>query len=88
MPLNWGVSKSLTMSMHADTSSAMKVFETGDRATGVDVLVPLYQKMRADPYPIDLDALWASLGVTLQGQKVIYDDQAPMAHIRKQLLKS
>jgi len=44
--------------------------------------------MRADPYPIDLDALWASLGVTLQGQKVIYDDQAPMAHIRKQLLKS
>lgn len=75
------------LSMHADTS-AMKVFEAGDRAIGVDVLVPLYQKMKADPYPIDLDALWASLGVTLQDQKIVYDDQAPMAHIRKRLFKS
>ncbi len=75
------------LSMHADTS-AMKVFEAGDRATGVAVLVPLYQKMKADPYPVDLDALWSSLGVTLQNQKVVYNDQAPMAHIRKRLLKS
>lgn len=75
------------LSMHADTS-AMKVFEAGDRAIGVDVLVPLYQKMKTDPYPIGLDALWASLGVTLQDQKIVYDDQAPMAHIRKRLFES
>jgi len=75
------------LSMHADTS-AMQVFEAADRAIGVAVLVPLYQKMKADPYPIDLDALWASLGVTIEGQRVIYNDQAPMAHIRKRLLKS
>lgn len=75
------------LSMHVSTS-AMKVFEAGDRATGVAVLVPLYQKMKADPYPVDLDALWASLGVTLQNQAIVYNDQAPMAHIRKRLLKS
>ncbi|MDH3760343.1 MAG: hypothetical protein OEU50_05120 [Gammaproteobacteria bacterium] len=75
------------LSMHADTT-VMKVFEAGDRATGVAVLVPLYQKMRTDPYPIDLEALWAALGVNLQNRKVIYDDQAPMSHIRKHLLKS
>ena len=33
-------------------------FEAGDEAIGMEVLVPLYQKMKADPYPIDLDALW------------------------------
>lgn len=75
------------LSMHADTS-AIKVFEAGDRATGVAVLVPLYQKMKADPYPVDLDVLWEALGVNLQKQKVIYNDQAPMSHIRKHLLKS
>ncbi len=75
------------LSMHADTT-AMQVFEAGDRATGVAVLVPLYRKMKADPFPVDLDALWASLGVTLENQQVVYNDEAPMAHIRKRLLKS
>ncbi len=75
------------LSMHAD-STAMRVFETGDRAVGVAVLVPLYQKMKSDPYPVDLDQLWASLGISLENQQVVYNDEAPMAHIRKHLLKS
>jgi hypothetical protein len=74
------------LSMHA-SATAMQVFEAGDEAIGMAVLVPLYQKMKADPYPIDLDALWASLGVALQNEQVIYDDDAPMAHVRKSLLK-
>jgi hypothetical protein len=73
--------------MHS-SATAMQVFEVGDRATGVDVLVPLYQKMKADPYPIDLGALWLSLGVALQNEAVVYNDDAPMAYIRKRLLKS
>ena len=75
------------LSMHT-SATVMQVFAAGDRATGVDVLVPLYQKMKADPYPIDLDALWTSLGVALQNDQVVYDDKAPMAHLRKRLLKS
>ena len=75
------------LSMHS-SASAMQVFAAGDRATGVDVLVPLYLKMKADPYPIDLDALWASLGVALQNEQVVYDDDAPMAYVRKHLFKS
>jgi hypothetical protein len=74
------------LSMHS-SATAMRVFEAADRATGVDVLVPLYLKMKADPYPIDLNAVWKSLGVTLQNEQVIYDDDAPMAHVRKGLLK-
>ncbi len=75
------------LSMHA-SATAMEVFEAGDRATGVDVLVPLYQKMKHDPYPVDLDALWRALGVKLDGNGVSYDDDAPMAHIRKKLLRT
>ena len=73
------------LSMHA-SATAMEVFEAGDRAVGVDVLVPLYEKMKTDPYPVDLDGLWQSLGVSLDGERIVYDDQAPMAHIRKHLL--
>jgi hypothetical protein len=75
------------LSMHS-SATAMQVFEAGDEAIGMAVLVPLYQKMKADPYPIDLDALWKSLGVALQNEQVIYDDDAPMAHVRKNLLKT
>ena len=75
------------LSMHA-SSSAMEVFESADRALGLDVLVPLYLKTKADPYPVDLDALWTSLGVSLENDQVVFNDNAPMAHVRKKLLKS
>jgi hypothetical protein len=75
------------LSMHS-SATAIQVFEAGDDAIGMAVLVPLYQKMKADPYPIDLDALWESLGVAMQDEQVIYDDDAPMAHVRKSLLKT
>ena len=75
------------LSMHA-SATAMEVFESADQAIGIDVLVPLYLKMKADPYPIDLDALWQALGVDLQDDRVIYNDDAPMAHVREKLFKS
>ena len=73
-------------SMQADTT-AMQVFKAGDTATGVPVLVSLYEKMRSDPAPVDLDALWSSLGVSLQNERVSYKADAPLSHIREQLLK-
>lgn len=73
------------LSMHA-SATVMEVFETGDRAVDVDVLVPLYLKMKTAPYPVDLDGLWQSLGVSLENGHIVYDDDAPMAHIRKRLL--
>jgi hypothetical protein len=73
-------------SMQADTT-ARQVFKSGDAATGVPVLVSLYDKMRSDPAPVDLDALWVSLGVSLQNDLVSYKPDAPLAHIREQLLR-
>ena len=73
-------------SMQADTT-AMQVFKAGDAATGVSVLVSLYEEMRSAPAPVDLGALWASLGVSLQNERVSYKADAPLSHIREQLLK-
>ena len=38
--------------------------------------------------PIDLDALWAEFGISLVRGEIVYDDDAPMADLRKKLLES
>jgi hypothetical protein len=68
-------------------ATPMQIFKSGDAATGVPVLVDLYQKMRADPMLVDLQALWFDLGVDLKNDQVVYNAEAPLAHIRKQMLK-
>ncbi len=61
-----------------------KVLEVGDQATKTDVLHKLYAEMAAKSQPIDLDALWKKLGVTLtRDGKIEYNDEAPLASIRK-----
>jgi hypothetical protein len=61
------------------------VLQIADQATGVNVLLELYDEMRAAPLPKEIDSLWANLGVTRQAGKIIYDDDAPLAAIRRAL---
>ncbi len=70
------------------SATPMQIFESADRATGVAVLVPLYQQMKAAPFPVDLDQLWRELGVGFDNDAIVYDDNAPLAYIRKSMLKS
>src|SRR5467141_4402223 len=58
-------------------------FRTGDRAVGVTVLQPLYTKMKDKPVSVDLDSLWAQLGVQSDGAGVRFDDSATLAAIRR-----
>jgi hypothetical protein len=60
-----------------------RIFSVGDKATGTTVLTDLYKKMRNKPYAPDLDALWRELGVAVQDGKVVFDDNAPLAPIRR-----
>lgn len=60
-----------------------KALEVGDRATGVPVLEEFYAKMRAGPVSVDLPALFRQLGVSASGDRVAYDDKAPLAAVRK-----
>ena len=60
-----------------------RIFSVGDKTTGTTVLADLYKKMRAKPYAPDLDALWRELGVSVQGGRVVFEDSAPLASIRR-----
>ena len=64
-------------------ASLEKSFTLGDKAVGVPVLEELYAQWKDKPVNVDLAALWKKLGVSLQNGKVVYDDKAPDAMIRK-----
>jgi hypothetical protein len=55
----------------------------GDQAVGADVLLPLYNKMKDQPYDVDLPAMWKDLGVERTGDTVRFIDSAPMAKTRE-----
>ena len=55
----------------------------GDKATGVPVLHELYEQMKATPVTVDLDGLWKKLGVSAVDGKVVFDDSAPLAAVRR-----
>lgn len=60
-----------------------KVIEVGDAVTGVPVLRETYARMATAPGAVDLPKIWSKLGVHLDHGKVVYDDAASMAAIRR-----
>jgi hypothetical protein len=54
-----------------------RVLQAGDRATGVDTLQSLYDRMGRQNLKVDLPALWSELGVPAM------DDKAPFAFVRR-----
>ena len=62
-----------------------KAFELGDKTVGVPVLTNLYAKMKNNPMPVDLPAMWKQLGVEPDGKTVHLNDDAPLAAIRRAL---
>lgn len=65
-----------------------RVLAVGDRATGTDVLTRLHRDWAHTPRDVDLDALWAQMGVIRDGDDLVdFDDRAPQAWIRQALTK-
>jgi hypothetical protein len=64
-----------------------RALEVGDKATGVKTLTELYAKMGSAPVTVDLPDLWKQLGVERRGASAIFDDQAPLASVRRSILK-
>jgi hypothetical protein len=64
-----------------------RVLDVADRATGVPAWRELYDKMANAPYPVDLAKLWKRLGAKLAGDKVVFDDGAPLAAVRRAILE-
>ena len=63
-----------------------RALEAGDKAVGGNTLMTLYAQMGGKPVLVDLSALWKELGVARQGDTAVFDDQAPLAAIRKAIL--
>jgi hypothetical protein len=60
-----------------------QTLDAGDKAVGEPVLRRLHARMGPSPVSLDLDALWARLGVARRGEGVVFDDAAPLAAIRR-----
>jgi hypothetical protein len=65
-----------------------KTLAVGDKGTGTTVLRDLYREMRDKPSPVDMGALWQKLGVELKDGKVIFNDKAVEAPIRRAITAS
>jgi hypothetical protein len=63
--------------------SLEEALDAGDRTVGVAVLRPLYEKMKSQPYPVDLVALWQQLGIVKDGDAVRFVADAPLSKIRE-----
>lgn len=74
-------------SMQLDQNwEVLKALQIGDKATGTSVLVDLYNEMRDKYVMTDLDGIWKDLGVSLQGNKIVYDDTAKSADLRRSIM--
>jgi hypothetical protein len=63
--------------------SVDRLIAAADGAVAVPVWRELYSQMKASPHPVDLPALWKRLGVSRDGRRLVFDDEAPLAAIRK-----
>jgi len=64
-----------------------RVFAAADAATGTKVLEEMYAQMKDKPVAPDLNGLWAKLGVVSEGGSVTLHDDAPLADIRRAIMR-
>lgn len=57
----------------------------GDAATETTVMFDLYAQMRNDPMPVDLTAPIQQLGISESRGEISFDDDAPLAAIRRSI---
>ncbi len=68
---------------HAQDWTIERVLAAADKAVGVDVLTRLHDEMGPKPVTPNLEALWRDLGLKRNGEDMAFDDDAPLAAIRK-----
>jgi hypothetical protein len=64
-----------------------KIFRRGDAAIGMPILENLHTRLGAHSETTDLAALWQQLGVSRKGRTVVFNDDAPLAAIRRALTR-
>ncbi|MGE3904440.1 MAG: hypothetical protein AB7F36_00700 [Reyranellaceae bacterium] len=67
--------------------SVQQMLGACDQAIGKPVMAGLAERFVDGATPFDLDTLWRDLGVELRAGNVVYDDKAPLAAIRKLIVR-
>jgi hypothetical protein len=71
-----------------ETWPVQRALTIGDRATGTTVLTDLYAEMGLRRADVDLDGLFAKLGVRHRRDRLVgFDDAAPWADVRRAMTK-
>ena len=61
--------------------------EICDRGTGTNVFAEMTAKYVHRGTPFDLSAFWRELGIAMEGDRIVTDDRAPLAAIRKSIMR-
>ncbi|MCC2113614.1 MAG: hypothetical protein KDJ16_16385, partial [Hyphomicrobiales bacterium] len=80
--------KVLSVTNHETFGAVDQALEFADTGTGETVLMDLYKAHRDTAVDVDLDALWAELGVRMEDGAVAFDASAPMAPIREAIFSA
>jgi hypothetical protein len=91
--LRFGLQDAMRAVLHASGGLSAdwpieRVLRTGDAAVGTTTLEDLYAQMKDTPVTPDLMALWRQLGVTPEGESVHLDDGAPLAAVRRAIMRA
>jgi hypothetical protein len=65
-----------------------RVLRTGDGAVGTTTLEDLYAQMKDRPVTPDLMELWRRLGIEPEGSSVRLSDSAPLADVRRAIMRA
>lgn len=60
-----------------------RALKVADQAVGVPALEELYDRMKATPVTPDLPQIWKDLGVERRATRVVFDNSAPLAPVRR-----
>lgn len=66
----------------------VRFLQAADEATGVPVFSELYEHQKATAVYADLDDLWRRLGVAVKDDKIVFDDTAPLAGMRRAITRA
>jgi hypothetical protein len=73
---------------NTEDMSIGRALAIGDGATGTTVLTELYGAHAFTPKPFDLEAIWQKLGIAKRDGHIVFDDNAPLAAVRRAITRS
>ena len=60
-----------------------RTLDVADRNTGAPVMAALYKTMGPRPHSPDLKRIWRDLGMRQERGRIVFDDTAPLAAMRR-----